>query len=335
MRKMSSQTKILLLILIALCIVMTVISPKEFLKITNIQSMLAQMPEFGILSLGMMLVILTGGIDLSIINAGVLSSIAGALCMKMCLEREVHWAVSILLGVLVILFCSMMCGVLNGYMVGYLSLPPILVTLGTMSLYQGISMNITNGSSISGFAEKFMMIGKGTILGIPVPMVIYIVVIFLFSVFLRRTPQGVYTYMIGSNKTALEYSGVNVKKVLCITMIITAMMAGIAFIIMTSRYNSAKVGYGESYLMKSITAVVLGGTAISGGEGKISGVVISVAILQVLSTGLNMLLINGHVADVIIGCILILVLGLNHVIKRYTEKKAIKRMTSVIGRMAD
>lgn len=292
-------------------ILMSILSPTRFLSIDNLQSMAFQLPELGIISLAMMVVILTGGINLSITASTALSGIMAAFTLVKLGSQGLPAVVTIAAGIIMALVVALICGAINASVVALIGVSPILVTLGTMTFFEGISTNITKGGAISGLPDQYYWFGNSTVLGLPVPIIIFAVVAAITKIVLEKTPWGMSVYMAGCNPKATMYSGINVKKVLFKVYLFSAALGSIAAIIMTSRYNSAKVDYGSSYLMQSITAAVLGGTDIGGGYGKVMGTVIAVAIVQVVSSGLNILGINRYFVDIIMGFILLAVLAIN------------------------
>ena len=303
-------------VLAIIVIIMSILSPDRFLSLYNLQTMAFQLPEFGIIALGMMIVILTGGINLSITSGSALAGIMAAFILSGRVMVGASIGMSIALAIGVILVTSVLLGLLNGFVVAYIGVTPILVTLGSKTLYEGISMWLTKGGAISNFPEAYYWFGNESIIGIPVPMIIFIIIALITYVLLEKTPWGTRVYMVGSNPTAAVFSGINIKRVLMQVYVYSALMAGLAGVIMLSRYNSAKVDLGSSYLLQSVAAVVLGGTNIAGGSGKVFGTVIAVAILQVISSGLNILGVNRFIIDMITGAILIAVLTLNIISNR-------------------
>ena len=152
-------------------------------------------------------------------------------------------------------------------------------------LFEGIGLNLTEGRAISGFPESFSVIGNGTVAGIPISLIIFIVIAIVAWLVMERSPWGTKLHMLGSNETAVSYSGVNVKKQLMQVYLLSAVFCFLATLVMTARYNSMKVDYGSSYLLQSILAVVLGGASIAGGYGKVFGTVVAVFTLQIVSSG--------------------------------------------------
>jgi simple sugar transport system permease protein/ribose transport system permease protein len=315
--KSLSKEHVLGIIAVGLIVLMTIMAP-GFLSSNNINNMMFQLPEFGLIALGMMVVIITGGIDLSITYVAALSGVTIAM-MQMN-------GYSILVAILVGIAVGLACGSLNGFIVSKIGVSPILVTLGTMVLFEGVILSITKGRSISGFSESYSLIGNGYYMGIiPLSMLIFIIVAILTGVLLTKTGWGRSVYMVGSNPVATLFSGINNSRVLMKVYLFAAFMATLASIIMTSRYNTAKVDLGSSYLLQSVAAAVLGGTNIQGGYGKVIGTVYAVIIFQVLSNGLNLMGVPRAIVGVITGAILILVLVINFLKAKADEKKQKKQ----------
>jgi simple sugar transport system permease protein len=319
LQKLKTNEGILFVIFIAAFILMTILSPGRFLSRGNLQSMAYQLPEFGILALSMMLVIVSGGINLSLTYMATLSMIVGGLAMAAITRSGGPAATALLTGIGLMLFISLLCGALNGLVVVYLGVTPMIATLGTSTLFEGISLNITKGGAISGFPAEFLEIGSGTLLGIPLPLILFILVILGMHLFLERSSLGSAIYMTGSNPKVSRYSGINVKAVLFGVYVIAGFLAAIAGVLMASRYNSAKESYGSSYLLQTVAASVLGGTDINGGEGKIIGTVIAVMIIQVISSGLNIFGFNRYLTNIVMGGILLLVLTIKFVMNRTSK----------------
>lgn len=294
-------------ILAGLFCVIGALSPRQFLSVNNLRSMMFQMSEFGFIAIGMMAVILTGGISLSIVSQAALSSIVGAFILTSPLTQSSP-ALGIILAIAACVIVSALSGALNAFFVAVVGVAPILVTLGTMTLYNGISLNFTKGGAISGFPDAYSIIGNEMLLGIPIPILLYALGAAVSYFLLERSAWGTEIYSIGCNETAARFSAINTRKALMKLYIFSGVMAGVSGIIMSSRYNSAKSDYGSSYLMQSVAAVVLGGTRITGGHGTVAGTVLAVCIIQIVTSGMNILGVNRYVIDIVIGGILILVL---------------------------
>jgi simple sugar transport system permease protein len=296
---------------------MSVLAPDKFLRAGNIQSMAFQLPELGLFSLAMMITLLTGGINLSVITTANLSSIVTALILTSFSDPDSTGGVAalvIVLATIMGLLCSLLLGLINGFLIAYIDVSPILATLGTMTLYDGLAIAITKGYVISNFPKGFLFIGNGTLFGIPVSLLIFVLCAYIMSVILNRKPYGMSVYMFGSNEVATEFSGINRKSILLKTYLVSGFLSGIASIIMTARFNSANAGYGASYLLVTVLIAVLGGVNPFGGFGKVSGLIMALIILQFISSGLNLLGITAFVTLSLWGIILIFVIGVNNFI---------------------
>ena len=313
----------LLGLLVILMLVMGALAPGKFLTVRNFKNMGFQMAEFGILAIGMSVVIMTGGINLSIVNSAMLASIVSAMAMRALYNGGEGMAdvPVILIGLLITIAVAVICGAINGFFVAYIGVLPILVTLGTQTVFDGISLNITRGSGVSGFPKLFQQIGAGTLGEIPYTILIYIVVIVVAYLMIERSRWGISIYMVGGNEKATRFSGINTRKTVMGVYIFSAVAAGLAGILMTSRYNSAKADYGSSYTMQAVAATVLGGTSINGGSGHVLGTVIAVAIIQVISSGFNILKINRNFTDIATGLILVGVLAMNHFLAKGASRR--------------
>jgi simple sugar transport system permease protein len=319
-----SDTIILSLVLAAVLFLMWLLNGRQFFQLGNFQSMAFQLPELGILSLAMMVTMLSGGINLSIIASANLTGIITALILTRYITPETTGASSsviILLAIGAGLLTAAIIGLLNGFLIAVVDVSPILATLGTMILLNGFAIVLTKGYVISGLPEPVRFIGNGLVFGVPMPMIIFILCAAFMALLLNQTPLGVNIYMLGSNPTASFFAGVHNTSVLLKTYLISGLYAGIAAIIMISRFNSAKADYGESYLLMTVLASVLGGISAYGGFGKVSGLFIALVILQVVASGLNLLRVSAFLTIAIWGMILILVMIVNYLSTRYQEKR--------------
>lgn len=317
---------VLLTLFIVIFALLSIISSGRFLSFDNLQTMAFQIPELGIITFGMMIVILLGGINLSITAVSAFSGVIAALFLANYNVSATNVNVFLMmLGVIgIALICALLSGFLNGFIVAYIGVTPILATLGAKILFEGICIKITKGGSISGYPKQFYFLGSGTIFNIPIPLIIFILVIICTYFLLDRTPWGVKVYSIGSNPIAAKFSGINVKIISLQVYIYSSLMAAVASIIMISRYNSAKASLGQSYLLESIAAAVLGGTRITGGEGSVFGTLIAIGIIQIISSGLNMLNFNRFITNAIMGSILILVLSIDYLLTKQRKRILIK-----------
>lgn len=308
-------------ILAVLFALFSVISPDRFLSSGNLSTMVRQLPELGLLTLAIMLALITGGNNLSNVATAILSAIVMAMVMSSLHEAGSPDWMSVSLGLVTGLAVALLCGVLNGLFVAVIGVAAMLATLASSTFFKGISMNITQGSAVSGFPVCFYNMSRADLLGVPVLFWIFLVCTVATHILLTHTRWGRSVYMLGCSPTATEYSGITVKKSLFRVYLLSAALSFVAGVVMTSRYNSVKVDYGSSYLLQSLTASVLGGVDVSGGDGTVVGCVISVMILQVISSGMNILNVNRFFTDIITGAILILTLTLNFVFHKVGEKR--------------
>lgn len=287
-------------------------------NIRNFSSMAFQVSEFAILSLGMSLVMMLGGIDLSIIaNANLSGIIAGyVMCGKLFDTSDMSPAVVIFLAVLAALICATLLGALNGVMIAKFSAPPMVATLGTMIFYNGIGMAITGGQGIVGFPNMFLKFGSGSVFNIPyVMMVLFIVAVVLMFV-MERTTFGRKLYMMGENHTAARFSAIKNEKLIIITYSVVGLLAGIASLMIVSRVNSAKVGYGDTYLLQAILVAVLGGVSPSGGKGKIFGVLLAVFSTQMLSSAFTQWQFSPYSKKLVWGAMLVIIMLINLIVDK-------------------
>lgn len=318
-----SMTLRLLIIAIILFVGFSIALPGTFATVRNLQSMAVQLPEFGILALGITLTMLTGGIDLSIVGAANFSAIVAALVLtRLTGSAGEPLLVAVPLSIGAALIVGSLCGLLNGFLVSVIGITPILATLGTGSLYTGLSFVITGGPAIP--TNQLSFIGNGSLLGVPIPMIVFIAMALFGIVMLNRSAFGFNIYMLGTNATAARFSGINSFRVLMRTYWMAGVAAGIAGIVFLARTNSAKPDYGSSFILLSVLIAILGGVSTTGGFGNISGIVLSVFTIQFLSTGLNILMLDLFPSSAAIffrqfawGALLLLVMVLNY----YDEKR--------------
>ena len=318
----------LIIITSVVFILMSVLNPSKFLTIRNIESMGFQFPELGLLCLGMMLAMLTGGIDLSIVGIANLSTIIAGLIMTRLFPQYIAQGKSlyvIVLGVLAALSTGVICGALNGFLISFIGISAILATLGTQLIFTGIGVVVTEGSAIAGFPEKFTYLGNNMIGFIPIPLVVFIVCALLVTVILRKRKLGIELYLIGTNIKAAIFSGIKTKIVLLKSYILTGLLGSIAGLVMISRTNSAKYDYASSYILQTVLIAVLGGVKPDGGFGRVGGVTIAVLSLQFLASGFNMMRLSMFAKDFIWGAFLLLIMVTNYMSQRIESKRLILR----------
>lgn len=314
---------LLLIALAILVIIMSFIAP-NFLTTGNMLDILRVNSIKGIMSIGMTLILLTGGIDLSI---GSTFAVAGAIAASLISGGYSQYSTSnviklpTLVAILIaLLFCAII-GMVNGLVITRLKVEPFIATLAMMTFARGITYLYTGGYPINfkPIPDSFAWFGKGYCFNIPVPAILFIVIVIIGGFVLKYTCYGRSLYAIGGNRETAKLCGIKNSKNICITYVIMAVLAGLAGIIMTSRVASASAVAGEGYEMDVIASVVLGGTSLVGGKGTIVGTVIGIFILGVIENGLNILGVPTYFKLLVKGFVIILALGYHefpHVAKK-------------------
>jgi len=280
----------------------------RFFSTGNFQSIAGQLPVLGMLALGMGITMLTGGINLSIIASANACSLVMAAIIVAHPDRPEWLAIALLAGLLL----AVAIGVLNGVLIAVIGVSPILATLGTMTLIAGLNILLTNGAVISGFPPLIQAIGNGSVAGIPLSLLLFLLVAALLWLLLERTTLGRSILLLGSNLKATRFSGVNTTRVLITVYVLSALMSWGAALLMMSMFNSAKAGYGESWLLVTILASVLGGINPDGGFGRVIGLVLALVVLQMLESGLNLMGVSSHLTMALWGGVLILFIALQN-----------------------
>ena len=301
----------IVIVLVALLFLFSSLSP-QFLKTDNILNILRQVALIGIISVGMTMVLLTAGIDLSVGSVMGVGTVSTALLMLSGMPYG--------LAMIIVLAVSTGIGFLNGLMVTKLMIPPLITTLGMMISLRGVAYLLTGGLPVFGFPGDILFLGKGYILGIPVPVVIMAVVFVIGMLFLEKTRRGRYIYGVGGNEEATRLSGINVNRIKCLVYSCSGLLAGLAGIILLARVNSGQPKAGDGYEMEVITAVVLGGVSISGGEGKLRFVIIGVLIMGVLSNGMILTNVQDYTQQVIKGLTLLAAVAFDRIMQQRKAK---------------
>jgi simple sugar transport system permease protein len=299
----------LALLLLALWGVFAIVIGDRFFSVNTLQSMAFQMPELGILSLAMMLPLLSGGLNLSIIATANLAGLTIAFVLARYIpgSEGMAWVGLQVLAIGSGFAVAALVGLVNGFVIAYLGVSPILATLGTMTLCKGLAIGLTHGNVISGFPDPIVFIGNGTVFGVPFALIVLALCALPVAIMLNATPFGAKVYMIGSNEKATRYSGVDTRAILLKVYVLSSLLAGVAAVVMLARFNSANAAYGESYLLVTILAAVLGGVDPFGGFGKVGGLILALIILQVISSAFNLLNLSQFLTLAIWGGILIAV----------------------------
>ncbi|MER9782491.1 ABC transporter permease [Mesorhizobium sp. M0217] len=297
----------ILMVLVALVILMSAIAP-NFNRVDNLLNIARAISVNAILAAGMTLVILTGGIDLSV---GSIIAVSGVVSVIAAIAG-VPAPAAIFVGIAV----GAACGLVNGALTAYLSLAPFIVTLGTMTFLRGLAYTITEGQPIVSSALNFKDIGNGYLWGIPMPVIVMATVYLIIWFILERTRYGRHVYAVGGNAEAAKLAGVRVKRVVTSVYVLAGGCAGLAGVIFAARVISAQPTAGTGYELDAIAAVVLGGTSLAGGRGRIVGTLIGSVILGVLSTGLILLNVPFFTQLLIKGVVIIVAVAIDSLKQR-------------------
>lgn len=305
----------LIFILVVLVIVTGATKTTDFMNLGNIQSIGKQLTEYGLMSLGMGICMISGGIDLSTVYVANLSGICAGLIIQSVNGNGV------LLGCIAAIVVGALCGAFNGVLVSVFHIPPMLATLGSYELFMGISVVLSGGSTVS-INGEIGLLSDLAILNIPMPFIIFIVCTIILSFIMGKTKLGSRAYLVGTSEKAALFAGIRVRSTVIKCYLISGILSGLAGLISLSRLNSAKADFGTSYTMQTILVAVLGGINPNGGAGKIPGIAFSVIILQMLSSYLNQFpSISNYYRDLIWGAALLLVLVFNVEISKRSGKK--------------
>ena len=325
----------LVIMIVAWMVFMAITRFDKFYTIINFQTMAAQFPEFGLMALGAMICMITGGIDLSSVGIADLTAILMAMFMKAQMNESGGIAGWVIPGAFVLAVAiGLVAGTINGLLISKIKIPPILATLGMNQLLSGIAMVVTGGNAVSKLPAAFsatinnkilnVVPGKrGTVSGlIPVQLIFFVVAAVLIWFLLARTSYGKKLYMIGTSENVARFSGVKVDRILIKTYALSGICAALGGMIMLANYNSARADYGSVYTLQCILIVVLGGVSPTGGRGKISGVLLAIVLLRLLETGINRFpQISSYYITLIWGAVLLLVMVLNYFVDHPIVKR--------------
>lgn len=287
-----------LIALVLLVIVISIISP-EFRTIDNFLSLMRQSSINGFIAFGMTCVILTDAIDLSV---GSVLALSTALCAAF-----IKAGVPVGLAILLSLIIGTVLGSVSGVLVTKGRLQPFIATLITMTVYRGLTQIFMNGKPISGLGDSLLLkfIGRGSVFGIPVPVILFVLIFILFTFVLEKTTFGRRIYSTGSNATSAKLAGVNTGRTKLAAYAISGCMAALSGMILLSRLSSAQPTLGDGFELDAIASVALGGTSMSGGRGRIWGTFVGVLIIAVLNNGLNILGVSSYYQSVVKGIVIL------------------------------
>lgn len=300
----------IIIIFVVLFIIMAIFAP-NFLTFRNMTNVLRQVAIVGICAVGMTIVMLTGGIDLSV---GAILGVSGVLT-AILMVNGVHPVIASLIS----LILGTVLGYINGVLVSKVKIPPMIATMGTMTSLRGVAYLITGGIPVFGFTRSYSILGQGNFGIIPVPVIILFVSYIIGIVYLSKTRFSRYIYGVGGNEEVARLSGIDVHKVKVMVYSVAGFFSALAGLVMLGRVNSGQPRAGEGYELDVITAVVLGGVSLNGGVGKLSHVIFGVLIMGILTNGMTMLAIDDYVQRVIKGIVLLLAVGFD----KYIQKRRI------------
>ena len=289
---------------LALVLIVFGLSAPNFLTGANFDSIAFQLPELGLLTLAMLMPIISGGFNLAVIYTANMAGLSLAFVLNQYGGVDAGIG-PFILGTVLAIGVGALSGAAMGAVIAYVGAHPILVSLAMMIFLRGLGEFLTKGGDISGFPPWMAVLGHGTVAGIPVPLILFLACAVLWHILLGHTRHGFAVRMIGSNIRAAAYSGLHSKRTLVLIYALSGVMCAVAGILMLSRFNSVRVGHGEALLLVTVLACFLGGVDPFGGFGRVLPVVIALIVLQVLSSGLNLLGANQHLSTAVWGLFLL------------------------------
>ncbi|MFT3749591.1 MAG: ribose ABC transporter permease [Agriterribacter sp.] len=287
----------ILIALLAICIILSFATP-YFFTAQNLVIVLRQVSINGILAIGVTFVIIAGGIDLSL---GSVIALTGVIAASFAHPDTYPVIVPLLIG----LSAGVLIGAVNGLAITIGKVAPFIVTLGMMTIARGLALVLSNGRPVTNLSPSFNFIGGGNLFGIPVPILIFALVIIISSVILKYTRIGRYIYAVGGNENAAKASGIRINRVKLFAYIICSGLAALAGVVLASRITTGQPNAGVAYELDAIAAVVIGGTSLLGGRGSIAGTVIGVLIIGVINNGLDLLNVSSYYQQIIKGIIIV------------------------------
>ena len=312
-KKLGSSNNVLgiVIALLALCLDLAIASP-VFLTSSNFLNVFQQISINFVVAVGMTFVIISGGIDLSVGSNIALSGLLMGILMK-------NYHVPVFITIVSCILFSGVIGLVNGMLISFLSLPPFIATLGTMSIVRGAAYTVTAGQPIYTFPAGFTAV-SGRVAGIPVwSTLIMLAVILLGWYILKYTRVGRFTYAVGGNESCAKLSGINLKKVKCFVYIVSGLCCGVAALLLSSRLDSAVPTNADGQEMDAIAAVVIGGTSMSGGEGSMIGTLIGILIIGIIANGLNLLGVAQGPQKMVKGLIIVVAVIIDVIRRRASQ----------------
>jgi len=286
------------IVLLLMIVVLSFLST-SFFTLQNALNVLRQISINGILAIGVTLVLVTGGIDLSL---GSILALAGVVSVSFAHPSPEY---PLILIIAVAIGMGLLCGLVNGLLIAFSKVSAFIVTLGMMTVARGFALVYTNGRPVIDLTDQFRYIGQGIFLGIPVPIFVFLVISLAGYIILQKSKFGRHIYAIGGNETSAKISGINVAALKIFVYSFAGILCGIAGMMLASRTNAATPNAGSGYELDAIAGAVLGGTSTSGGKGKIIGTIAGVLLMGILSNGLDILNVSSYVQQIVKGVIIV------------------------------
>ncbi len=287
----------LLIVFGIICLIISLITP-QFLTVSNLTIIVTQVSINALLAFGVTFVIITGGIDLSL---GSIVAVTGVTAAMLAHPDSYPVLIPIVMGLL----AGLLMGAFNGFIITKSKIAPFIVTLGTMTIGRGLALILSDGRPVSNLSDSFNYLGSGTVLGIPILILIFILVFAVCSIILSKTVLGRYIYAIGGNEQAARASGINIDRVKLSVYSISGLLAGLAGILLASRITTGQPNAGAGFELDAIAAVVIGGTSTAGGRGTMVGTLIGVLLIGVINNGLDLLNVTSYYQQIVMGIIII------------------------------
>lgn len=284
----------------AILFVILSITSESFLTTTNIINILRQVSIIGIVAIGMSFVIITGGIDLSVGSIMALSAVVAASF------AQADSSYSILIPMIIGVTVGLACGLINGVLVAKWKVAPFIATLGMMTAARGLAMVYTDGRPVIGLSSSYNNIGSGYILGFPIPVLAFLVIVLVGIFILNFTVFGRHVFATGGNEQSAKLSGIHISTVKIGVYAISGLLAGIGGMILSSRIMSGSPVLGQGYELDAIAAVVIGGTSLFGGVGSLLGTLVGVLIIGVMNNGLDLLNVSSYYQQILKGAIIVI-----------------------------
>jgi inositol transport system permease protein len=287
---------------LAVLIVFFTSQNERFISLRNLTNILTEGSIYGIIAVGMTFVILTAGVDLAVGSLLAFAGMAGATVAGLLgADLSFSWMVALSSAILV----GAAAGYLQGKAVTWLRIPPFIVTLGGMTIWRGATLILHDGAPISGFDLRYRWWGTGTILHVPVPVALFVIVAALGYIVQRYTRYGRHVYAVGGNPEAARLNGLNVTAIVTSVYVIVGVLSGLAGFLQSARLGAAEATAGSGYELRVIASVVIGGASLSGGRGGIGGTIIGALLIGVLTNGLVIMHVSSYWQQVVIGLIIV------------------------------